>query len=162
MSPRRPGGDFIKSTKGATRRREIINLVISEGYMVGAAGFEPTTCSTQNCRATRLRYTPISQGNDVDTRLRRRQQGARDPFQWPLKSGCPTRSPGSMPYFFAVPAITSSTPFANPPDGMIFVDSGSVVSAIRRIRPSARVTIMSSRMLVLLIHIDTTCFGEPS
>src|ERR1700757_1014682 len=28
--------------------------------MVGAAGFEPTTCSTQNCRATRLRYTPNS------------------------------------------------------------------------------------------------------
>jgi hypothetical protein len=28
--------------------------------LVGAAGFEPTTCSTQNCRATRLRYTPIS------------------------------------------------------------------------------------------------------
>jgi hypothetical protein len=27
--------------------------------LVGAAGFEPTTCSTQNCRATRLRYTPI-------------------------------------------------------------------------------------------------------
>src|SRR3954453_4258960 len=26
--------------------------------VVGAAGFEPTTCSTQNCRATRLRYTP--------------------------------------------------------------------------------------------------------
>ena len=29
--------------------------------VVGAAGFEPTTCSTQNCRATRLRYTPMSQ-----------------------------------------------------------------------------------------------------
>jgi hypothetical protein len=29
--------------------------------LVGAAGFEPTTCSTQNCRATRLRYTPIVQ-----------------------------------------------------------------------------------------------------
>src|SRR5258705_11313152 len=27
-------------------------------FLVGAAGFEPTTCSTQNCRATRLRYTP--------------------------------------------------------------------------------------------------------
>jgi hypothetical protein len=27
--------------------------------LVGAAGFEPTTCSTQNCRATRLRYTPM-------------------------------------------------------------------------------------------------------
>ena len=26
--------------------------------VVGAAGFEPATCSTQNCRATRLRYTP--------------------------------------------------------------------------------------------------------
>ena len=26
--------------------------------LVGAAGFEPATCSTQNCRATRLRYTP--------------------------------------------------------------------------------------------------------
>jgi hypothetical protein len=30
------------------------------GYLVGASGFEPETCSTQNCRATRLRYTPIS------------------------------------------------------------------------------------------------------
>jgi hypothetical protein len=56
--PWRPGGDFIKSTKGDVPKR-IINLVFSEGYMVGAAGFEPTTCSTQNCRATRLRYTPI-------------------------------------------------------------------------------------------------------
>src|ERR1700681_56489 len=43
--------------------------------LVGAAGFEPTTCSTQNCRATRLRYTPNIQGNDVDTRLRHCQQG---------------------------------------------------------------------------------------
>ncbi len=31
----------------------------SGDVVVGAAGFEPTTCSTQNCRATRLRYTPI-------------------------------------------------------------------------------------------------------
>src|SRR5215207_311295 len=31
--------------------------------LVGAQGFEPWTCSTQNCRATRLRYTPISAGN---------------------------------------------------------------------------------------------------
>src|SRR5580704_1100709 len=27
--------------------------------MVGAAGFEPATCSTQNYRATRLRHTPL-------------------------------------------------------------------------------------------------------
>src|ERR1700746_714260 len=32
----------------------------STSGLVGAAGFEPTTCSTQNCRATRLRYTPNS------------------------------------------------------------------------------------------------------
>jgi hypothetical protein len=32
----------------------------TEYFLVGAAGFEPTTCSTQNCRATRLRYTPFS------------------------------------------------------------------------------------------------------
>jgi hypothetical protein len=51
-----------------------------------------------------------------------------------------------MPYFFAVPAITSSTPFANPRDGMILVDIGSVFSAIRRMRPSARMKIMSSEM----------------
>src|ERR1700733_9319512 len=30
--------------------------------VVGAAGFEPATCSTQNCRATRLRYPPPSVG----------------------------------------------------------------------------------------------------
>src|SRR6201999_721562 len=47
-----------------------------EKVVVGAAGFEPTTCSTQNCRATRLRYTPIISINDVDTRLNRDQQGA--------------------------------------------------------------------------------------
>src|SRR5262245_15135651 len=29
-----------------------------EGRMVGAAGFEPATWSTQNSRATRLRYAP--------------------------------------------------------------------------------------------------------
>jgi hypothetical protein len=52
--------------------------------LVGAAGFEPTTCSTQNCRATRLRYTPKCPREDVDTRLRRRQQApanARRAFQ---------------------------------------------------------------------------------
>src|ERR1700722_1283639 len=42
--------------------------------LVGAAGFEPTTCSTQNCRATRLRYTPMVFRNDVDTRFSRGQQ----------------------------------------------------------------------------------------
>src|SRR5260370_8473826 len=138
--------------------RPLADVPFQDMILVGAAGLEPTTCSTQNCRATRLRYTPISQGNDVDTRLRRRQQGARDPFQWPLKSGCPTRSPGSMPYFFAVPAITSSTPFANPPDGMIFVDSGSVFPAILRIPPSPRLKIIASGMWAFFLHLDPPCF----
>ncbi len=115
-------------------------------FLVGAAGFEPTTCSTQNCRATRLRYTPNIQGNDVDTRFKPDQQGAKGSFHRPLKRGCATRSPGAIPYFFAVPAITSSTPFAGPPEGMILVDSGSVFSAIRRIPPSARMKIMSRGM----------------
>jgi hypothetical protein len=37
---------------GASKPTKILIL------LVGAAGFEPATCSTQNCRATRLRYTP--------------------------------------------------------------------------------------------------------
>src|SRR3977135_3558028 len=53
-------------------------------------------------------------GNDVDTRLNRCQQGGFRPPQWPLNSGCATWSPGAIPYFFAVPAITSSTPLASP------------------------------------------------
>src|SRR6266571_205290 len=71
-------------------------------------------------------------GSDVDTRLGRSQQGV-PVAQWPLNSGWPTRSPGAMPYFLAVPAITSSTPLARPLEGMIFVDCGSVFSTIRRI-----------------------------
>src|SRR6478736_8190832 len=50
------------------------NLLI---YLVGAAGFEPTTCSTQNCRATRLRYTPICWEVTSIPRLNRSPQGAK-------------------------------------------------------------------------------------
>jgi hypothetical protein len=54
--------------------------------LVGAAGFEPTTCSTQNCRATRLRYTPICIGKCVDTRLNPGHQGdLQDDLQDNLK-----------------------------------------------------------------------------
>src|SRR5260370_37202807 len=118
-SPFRPLAATTEQRKNRASELQEKWLRDSMVFLVGAAGFEPTTCSTQNCRATRLRYTPISQGNDVDTRLRRRQQGAGDPFQWPLKSGCPTRSPGSIPYLLAVPASSASTPVANPPDCMI-------------------------------------------
>src|ERR1700687_3412608 len=101
-------------------------------------------------------------GNDLDTRLRHCQQGGSRPTQWPLNSGCATRSPGSIPYFFAVPAITSSTPFASPPDAMMLVDCGSVFSAIRRMLPSARMKIMSSEIKGFFIHIHTCCSGEKS
>src|ERR1700744_3644873 len=59
--------------------------------LVGAAGFEPTTCSTQNCRATRLRYTPMKRcrytlgpkparhGRDQSPRLVAVEQGVADP-----------------------------------------------------------------------------------
>src|SRR5712671_535299 len=89
---------------------------------------------------------PDRLGNDVVTRLRRRQQGGLRSSHLRLNRGWATRSPGAMPYFCAVPAITSSTPFAGPPDEMILVDSGSVFSAILRMRPSARMKIMSSGM----------------
>jgi hypothetical protein len=47
-----PNSVFWEDFSAKTLRKLLILLV-------GAAGFEPTTCSTQNCRATRLRYTPI-------------------------------------------------------------------------------------------------------
>jgi len=59
------------------------------------------------------------------------------------KIGVATRSPGSMPSFFAVPAATSSTARTCPPEGMILSDSVSVLSAIRRMRPSLWMKIMS-------------------
>ena len=56
--------------------------------MVGAAGFEPTTCSTQNCRATRLRYTPISWKDHVTTRSRAPQQDRGGPAPgWRSRDG---------------------------------------------------------------------------
>src|SRR5437879_9579747 len=63
------------------KRQPIFELYCNnKDLLVGAAGFEPTTCSTQNCRATRLRYTPIMLGSDVDTRLKGRQQGGGQPL----------------------------------------------------------------------------------
>lgn len=91
------------------RRREsraFISLGDEEGLtsgLVGAAGFEPTTCSTQNCRATRLRYTPnvqrapsihaspsASKPTERQQESRRRQapkaagQASRDPRLGPI------------------------------------------------------------------------------
>ncbi len=48
-------------------KRQLLGQFIPLGLLrilVGAAGFEPTTCSTQNCRATRLRYTPNTREHD--------------------------------------------------------------------------------------------------
>src|SRR5271154_4832408 len=49
--------------------------VAKRRQVVGAAGFEPATCSTQNCRATRLRYTPP--GASLDTCFAGPQQAGR-------------------------------------------------------------------------------------
>ena len=83
--------------------------------MVGAAGFEPATCSTQNCRATRLRYTPP--GRAAGYMFRRPAASGPAGLQWPAKAGLSTRSPGRMPSLRAVPPITSRTARTGPPDG---------------------------------------------
>src|SRR5665811_2152387 len=116
--------------------------LLSWSYLVGAAGFEPATFWSQTRRATRLRYAPPELEYDrFDTRLRLSQQAQRL-----LKIGWATRSPGASPSLRAVPPITSSTARTGPPDGIIRVDSGSVFSAMRKIRPSARMNSMSSGM----------------
>src|ERR1700683_2324773 len=79
--------------------------------MVGAAGFEPATCSTQNCRATRMRYPPPVAAFGYMVRPPPASRTACRPCadHWPLPKIEPTtRSPGLMPSRRAVPAITSS------------------------------------------------------
>jgi hypothetical protein len=49
-------GDMTSAPHSAGLRGGVDSKCLKK--LVGAAGFEPTTCSTQNCRATRLRYTP--------------------------------------------------------------------------------------------------------
>jgi|ERR1700684_2686145 hypothetical protein len=65
---------FSRAAKVGIERMPTKYLILNRP-LVGAAGFEPTTCSTQNCRATRLRYTPIFRKDLVDTRLKTHQQG---------------------------------------------------------------------------------------
>jgi hypothetical protein len=65
-APRPCGGDPLPTLtdgRGPSLTRTICKALSQKSFLVGAAGFEPTTCSTQNCRATRLRYTPILLGN---------------------------------------------------------------------------------------------------
>ena len=163
-------------------------------FLVGAAGFEPATWSTQNSRATRLRYTPPrAHGRETlmptprkDTyRYTLRPTAAtydvghraldRPPSQFPRakigfarlrhsrwrnhhhqiwlarsrrngqrrKIGVATRSPASIPSFLAVPATTSRTARTGPPEEMILSDSVWVFSAMRRMRPSLWMKIMS-------------------
>ena len=57
-----------------------------------------------------------------------------------------------MPNFLAVPAWTSSTKRAEPPDEMRRSDSGSAFCSIRRMRPSLSMKIISSGINVSFIH----------
>src|SRR5438477_10327478 len=63
-----------------------------------------------------------------------------------------TRSPGAMPSLRAVPATTSSTARTGPPEGMSRSESGLVFSAMRKMRPSPVIKIISSDTYVLCIH----------
>ncbi len=64
-----------------------------------------------------------------------------------------TRSPIEIPNFLAVPAFSSSTARAGPPDEMRRSDSGSAFCSIRRMRPSLLMKIISSGIRVSFIHI---------
>src|ERR1043166_3418298 len=91
--------------------------------LVGAAGFEPATWSTQNSRATRLRYAPPGAAGGRSarvsiTRFAAPRQAKQGPVQrWPNQGGAP-RWPGAIPSLRAGPAITSSTPRAGAPEEM--------------------------------------------
>src|ERR1700691_3742998 len=63
--------------------------------MVGAAGFEPATCSTQNCRATRLRYTPP--GAALDTSFAGFRQAERPRSMPAVENLAPHAVAGSDP-----------------------------------------------------------------
>src|SRR5499433_3905754 len=114
-----------------------LSLARASKYMVGAAGFEPATWSTQNSRATRLRYAPAPSrrasihGSVCASKPRRI-------YRLPRKIACPTRSPGAMPSFLAVPPITSSTARTGPLEDTSASESGTLFSAMLRMRPSPR------------------------
>src|SRR5205814_6664093 len=80
--------------EGPSREKDDMCPERTHPRLVGAAGFEPTTCSTQNCRATRLRYTPILCWEMRRYTLKPLPARRSGRAQRLLKSGCATRSPG--------------------------------------------------------------------
>jgi hypothetical protein len=69
-----PAQGLPQVESGAGQQAEIVakSLIL----LVGATGFEPVTWSTQNSRATRLRYAPGLSRRGLDTRFAVRQQAA--------------------------------------------------------------------------------------
>src|ERR1700752_3474408 len=80
--PLRPGRDRTPALRSPGLDRRADTVLVKQGpqclcrlriakscgsvCLVGAAGFEPTTCSTQNCHATSLLYTPIRPCDEGD------------------------------------------------------------------------------------------------
>ena len=150
-----PFWEHLKSASQArlgVRSSEHCSVRLTNSGLVGAAGFEPTTCSTQNCRATRLRYTPMARCTvdnpiiGVVTRLKSRQQGDKHAGSAPVEQGMGDPVARRDAVFLGGAGRHLQHARASPPEEMIFVDSGSVFSAIRRMRPSARMKIMSSEI----------------
>lgn len=84
---------------GAPLLAPMANFTFSE-ILVGAAGFEPTTYSTQNYRATRLRYAPRGVPyREVCVRLQAR------------------KSTELAAYVFSAPAKVTEAIFERPPFG---------------------------------------------
>src|SRR5215470_19982466 len=72
----------------------------------------PKTPALPGCAMPRQVQKGAETAPPLDTRFRTDQQAD----QCLANIGAPTRSPGAMPNFFAVPPITSSTAKTGPPD----------------------------------------------
>jgi hypothetical protein len=79
-----------------------------------------------------------------------------------LKSGCATGRRAEYRTFAPCPRSPPSTPLASPPDEMIWLESGSVFSAIRRMRPVGADEDHVERDVGVLHHIEICCSGEKS
>jgi hypothetical protein len=120
----------------------------------GGRGSRIRTCDLLVPNQTRYQTALCPAKSDVRTDRETARAGvsihaprnaSKDRGYFPI-SGEATRSPGAMPILRAVPAMTSSTKRTGPFEGMTSVDIGLAFSAMRRMRPSALMKIMSSGM----------------
>lgn len=87
------------------------SMARSQADLVGATGFEPATCGTQNRRATRLRHAPTPARLTQRRRRRKPERGqpqGHAAVAW-SREGLRISAPISMPSCFDRPPLISST-----------------------------------------------------